>query len=215
MWTDDPVTPPKRCATEARRYFDVSLLLALTIPLCWSRDLVANMEAPFTDEGLHAAATVSPTREHYAAQKTLTAEDYWIRLLLEYGSRAARRQDVPPFFRRNRVCYAFWHNPFLDGAPILGDNSAAAVVDLAGGEYRRAVRAGTGGMATDTKGRCGLQGAPDRGRSAEPGPSDGLSDGRQRRHRHFYAHLATQKFQQQEHALLVRGCIEDPNLIGQ
>lgn len=110
------------------RRFDVSILLEPTSPLRQPADLVATMEALFGG-AFHGAATVSPTPAHYAPQKTLTVDDGRVGFLLEEGARTARRQEVPPLYHRNGLCYALRREPFLDGAPILGDRCAAVVVD--------------------------------------------------------------------------------------
>ncbi|MGB0627057.1 MAG: cytidylyltransferase domain-containing protein [Alphaproteobacteria bacterium] len=110
------------------RRFDVSILLEPTSPLRQPSDLTATMTALF--DGDHdGAATVSPTPAHYAPQKTLTVENGRIGFLLDAGSRTARRQDVPPLFHRNGLCYALRRKPFLDGAPILDARCAAVVID--------------------------------------------------------------------------------------
>lgn len=110
------------------RRFDVSLLLEPTSPLRRPADLTATMEALFGG-AYHGAATVSPTPAHYAPQKTLTVNDGRVGFLLEEGARTARRQDVPPLYHRNGLCYALHRNPFLQGAPILDDACAAVIVD--------------------------------------------------------------------------------------
>ncbi|MBT4908445.1 MAG: acylneuraminate cytidylyltransferase family protein [Rhodospirillaceae bacterium] len=110
------------------RRFDVSILLEPTSPLRQSADLTATMEALF-DGPHHGAATVSPTPAHYAPQKTLTVNEGRIGFLLEEGARTARRQDVPPLYHRNGLCYALRREPFLDGAPILDGACAAVIVD--------------------------------------------------------------------------------------
>jgi len=108
--------------------FDVSILLEPTSPLRQQADLAATMEALF-DGAYHGAATVSPTPAHYAPQKTLTVNEGRIGFLLEEGARTARRQDVPPLYHRNGLCYALRREPFLDGAPILDDACAAVIVE--------------------------------------------------------------------------------------
>jgi CMP-N,N'-diacetyllegionaminic acid synthase len=108
--------------------FDVSLLLEPTSPLRQPTDLTATMKALFDGE-FNGAATVSPTPAHYAPQKTLTVDEGRVGFLLAEGARTARRQDVPPLFHRNGLCYALRREPFLDGGPILDDACAAVIVD--------------------------------------------------------------------------------------
>lgn len=108
--------------------FDLSVLLEPTSPLRRARDLTATMEALF-DGAYNGAATVSPTPAHYAPQKTLTVNEGKVGFLLEEGARTARRQDVPPLYHRNGLCYALRREPFLEGAPILDDACAAVIID--------------------------------------------------------------------------------------
>tara|TARA_R110002110_G_scaffold415612_3_gene651823 strand:- start:12973 stop:13728 length:756 start_codon:yes stop_codon:yes gene_type:complete len=108
--------------------FDVSILLEPTSPLRLPTDLTDTMAALF-DGAHHGAATVSPTPAHYAPQKTLTVTEGRVGFLLEEGAHTARRQDVPPLYHRNGICYALRREPFLDGAPILDDACAAVIVD--------------------------------------------------------------------------------------
>lgn len=111
------------------RRFDVSILLEPTSQLRQSTDLAATMEALFTDDHC-AAVTVSPTPAHYTPHKTLTVgSDGRVGFLVEDGARFARRQEVPPLYHRNGLCYALRRDPFLAGAPILNEDSAAVVVE--------------------------------------------------------------------------------------
>lgn len=110
------------------RRFDVSILLEPTSPLRQPTDLTATMDALFDGEH-HGAATVSPTPAHYAPQKTLTVTDGRVGFLLEEGAHTARRQDVPPLYHRNGLCYALRREPFLHGAPILDGACAAVIVE--------------------------------------------------------------------------------------
>ncbi|MGB0571227.1 MAG: hypothetical protein ACPGQM_04025 [Alphaproteobacteria bacterium] len=81
------------------------------------------------DGDFNGAATVSPTPAHCAPQKTLTVNNGRVGFLLAEGARTARRQDLPPLFHRNGLCYALRRDPFLDGAPIIDGACAAVVVD--------------------------------------------------------------------------------------
>ncbi|MEP4378234.1 MAG: acylneuraminate cytidylyltransferase family protein [Alphaproteobacteria bacterium] len=110
------------------RRFDVSVLLEPTSPLRQPADLTATMTALFGG-AFHGAATVSPTPAHYAPQKTLTVNEGRVGFLLEEGARTARRQDVPPLYHRNGLCYALRREPFLDGAPILDEACAAVIIE--------------------------------------------------------------------------------------
>ncbi|MBO6783025.1 MAG: acylneuraminate cytidylyltransferase family protein [Alphaproteobacteria bacterium] len=111
------------------RRFDVSLLLEPTSPLRQPADLTATMDALLS--GSHAAAaTVSATPAHFSPHKTLTVGgDGRIGFWAEDGSRYNRRQNVPALYHRNGLCYALRREPFLEGAPILGQDCAAVVIE--------------------------------------------------------------------------------------
>ena len=108
--------------------FDVSILLEPTSPLRQPADLTASMEALFGGVH-HGAATVSPTPAHYAPQKTLTINEGRVGFLLDEGAHTARRQNVPPLYHRNGICYALRREPFLEGAPILDGACAAVIIE--------------------------------------------------------------------------------------
>ncbi len=111
------------------RRFDISILLEPTSPLRQPHDLSATMEA-LLDGNHAAAATVSPTPAHFSPHKTLTVGgDGRIGFWAEDGAAYSRRQNVPDLYHRNGLCYALRREPFLDGAPILGQDCAAVPVD--------------------------------------------------------------------------------------
>lgn len=72
---------------------------------------------------------ISGRKVGVGAPAYLTVENGRIGFLLDAGSRTGRRQDVPPVFHRNGLCYALRRKPFLDGAPILDTRCAAVVID--------------------------------------------------------------------------------------
>lgn len=107
--------------------FEISLLLEPTSPLRLPSDL--NDVMAMLVEGPHdGAATVSPTPAHFTPHKTLTVgAEGQIGFLVPDGARYARRQEIPDLYHRNGLCYGLRREPFLDGGPILGPDTAAVI----------------------------------------------------------------------------------------
>jgi CMP-N,N'-diacetyllegionaminic acid synthase len=109
--------------------FEVSLLLEPTSPLRQPTDLLAVMDALMSGDRA-GAVTVSPTPAHYSPHKTLTVDNAGqVGFLVADGARFSRRQEIPALYHRNGLCYGLRRDPFLEGAPILGDDCAAVVID--------------------------------------------------------------------------------------
>jgi len=109
--------------------YDVSLLVQPTSPLRRPADLRATL-ASLVERGAKAAATVSRTPGDYTPHKTLTVgPDGRIGFYLPDGARYARRQDIPPYYHRNGVCYAARRETVIERGTIIEDDCVAVIID--------------------------------------------------------------------------------------
>ncbi len=109
--------------------YDLSILVEPTSPLRRAEDLVATVRR-MIDTGAKAAATISPTPGHFTPHKTLTmGDDGRVGFYLEGGGRFARRQDIPPYYHRNGVCYAARRATIVEDGTIVEDDCAAVLID--------------------------------------------------------------------------------------
>jgi len=108
--------------------FDISILLEPTSPMRTPDDVRRTLDAVIRG-GRAAAATVSPTPAHHAPQKTLTVDGSGTLGYFDPANRTARRQDIPPYFHRNGLCYAVRRATLVERGSILDEDCAAVVVE--------------------------------------------------------------------------------------
>jgi len=107
--------------------FDFSVLLEPTSPMRRAGDVRTTLEMLIS--GNHAAAaTVSPTPAHYAPQKTLTVDAKGDLGFYDPADQTARRQDIPPYYHRNGLCYAVRRETLVDRGHIIEEGCAAVIV---------------------------------------------------------------------------------------
>lgn len=108
--------------------FDLSVLLEPTSPMRSVEDVRATLTALLN--GRHAAAaTVSATPGHHAPQKTLTIDQRGELGFYDPTNYTARRQDIPPYYHRNGLCYAVRRETLVDRGHIVEDGCVAVVVE--------------------------------------------------------------------------------------
>lgn len=112
----------------ADQRFDISILLEPTSPMRTPADVEGTIRL-LVDGGHAAAATVSRNPAHFTPEKTLLV-DAEGRIGHYLGTHArARRQDIPPYYHRNGICYAVRRDTLIDKGEIIGADCAAFVVD--------------------------------------------------------------------------------------
>ena len=110
------------------RRFDVSILLEPTSPLRQPADISATIQALLNGDH-KAAATVSPAPAHFTPEKCLTVTDGLVAFYHSAGSRHSLRQSIPIYYFRNGICYALKRSTLVDEGRILGDDTAAVVIE--------------------------------------------------------------------------------------
>jgi CMP-N-acetylneuraminic acid synthetase len=119
--------------TECERHygtrFDHALYLEPTSPLRRASDVEAAfrhlLSGPY-----QSAATVSRSPGHFTPHKCLLVDDKGlIRFYLPEGRGVHARQQIPTFYYRNGVAYAIRREPFLTKKEVIGDATAAVVID--------------------------------------------------------------------------------------
>lgn len=111
------------------RRYDVSILLEPTSPLRVVED-VNRTVAAVIDDGVMAAATISPTPGHFTPHKTLTITPSGeIGFYLEDGARYAIRQRIPKYFHRNGLCYAVRRQHLVDHELIIEQHCTGIIID--------------------------------------------------------------------------------------
>lgn len=117
---------------EAERHygmrFDVSVLLEPTSPLRRAQDITDTVELLLGGD-YKSAATVSPAPAHFTPHKCLTVNDGMIGFYHDAGAKHSIRQTIPTYYFRNGICYAVFRETLVDDGKILGDRSAAQIID--------------------------------------------------------------------------------------
>lgn len=107
--------------------FDISVLLEPTSPMRSPEDVRTTLAA-LMDGDYAAAATVSPTPAHHAPQKTLTINAAGELGFYDPTDHTARRQDIPPYYHRNGLCYAVRRETLVARGHIIEEGCVAVVV---------------------------------------------------------------------------------------
>lgn len=112
-----------------KRQFDVSILLEPTSPFRRPADIEATLQL-LTSHGSRCAATVSRIPHAFSPQKALVwQEDGTVTFFHAQGASYSRRQDVPPLFHRNGLCYAITREALMSGENILAQHCVATLID--------------------------------------------------------------------------------------
>ena len=117
------------CEAFYRCHFDLSILLEPTSPLRLPEDIEKTVDVLIGGSYL-AAATVSRAPAHFTPHKCLTVDEKGlIGFFLEEGARYSLRQDIPPFYYRNGICYAVTRKALLEHGTILEKDCAAVIIE--------------------------------------------------------------------------------------
>ncbi len=111
------------------RRYDLSVLLEPTSPLRRAEDVERTVAALLSGD-YSAAATVSPTPGHFSPFKALSTDDRGvIRPLMPEDLRVRRRQDAPPSYHVNGLCYAALRATVVEQGTIIEQKCMAVVID--------------------------------------------------------------------------------------
>ena len=108
--------------------FDISVLLEPTSPMRRAGDITSTVELLLGDD-YKTAATVSPAPAHFTPHKCLTVSDGMIGFYHDAGAKHSIRQTIPTYYFRNGICYAVRRKTLVEDGMILGDRSAAVIID--------------------------------------------------------------------------------------
>lgn len=109
--------------------FEISVLLEPTSPMRTVADVERTIDALHVP-GAHAAATVSRTPAHFTPHKTLLVrDDGTLTSLLPPEMSPTIRQQIPPQFHRNGLCYAAWRSTVIERRTITEEACLAVVVE--------------------------------------------------------------------------------------
>ena len=109
--------------------FDYALYLEPTSPLRLASDVEATFKQLLSGP-YQSATTVSRSPGHFTPYKCLlVSEQGLIRFYLPAGRNVHARQQIPAFYYRNGVAYAVRREPFLTSKEVIGDTTAAVVID--------------------------------------------------------------------------------------
>jgi len=111
-----------------RMRFDISVLLEPTSPMRRAEDVRDTVELLLAGN-YKSAATVTPAPAHFTPHKCLTVNDGLIGFYHEAGAKHSIRQTIPTYYFRNGICYAVTRHTLVDEGKIIGDQSAAQVID--------------------------------------------------------------------------------------
>jgi CMP-N,N'-diacetyllegionaminic acid synthase len=109
--------------------YDIGVLLEPTSPMRTPDDVERTIRA-MLEAGARAAATVSRTPAHLSPHKTLTIDKAGkIGFFLPDGVRVTRRQDIPPLYSRNGICYAAMRQTILSERTIVEKDCVAVPIE--------------------------------------------------------------------------------------
>lgn len=109
-------------------HFDISVLLEPTSPMRRAGDITGTVELLLSGD-YKTAATVSPAPAHFTPHKCLTVSDGMIGFYHDAGAKHSIRQTIPTYYFRNGICYAVRRKTLVEDGMILGDRSAAMIID--------------------------------------------------------------------------------------
>jgi CMP-N-acetylneuraminic acid synthetase len=111
------------------RRFDLSVWLQPTSPFRTPDDVERTMRA-LVDGGHKAAATVSRVPGHFTPHKILTMDDAGrLGHYLPEGAQIVARQQIPPYWYRNGLCYAVTRDTLVERGNIIEEDCAGVVID--------------------------------------------------------------------------------------
>jgi CMP-N-acetylneuraminic acid synthetase len=109
--------------------FDVSIWLQPTSPLRTVEHLELTLRA-VVENGHAAAATVSPVPGHFTPEKILTMDAAGrLTHYLPEGGKIVARQQIPPYYHRNGLCYAATRDTLVKRGHILEDDCAGVLIE--------------------------------------------------------------------------------------
>jgi CMP-N-acetylneuraminic acid synthetase len=117
------------CERKYGMRFDHALYLEPTSPLRRADDVEATLKKLLSGP-YQSAATVSRSPGHFTPHKCLLVDgEGLIRFYLPEGRAVHARQQIPAYYYRNGVAYAVRREPFLTSKEVIGDSTAAVVID--------------------------------------------------------------------------------------
>lgn len=109
--------------------FDLSVWLQPTSPFRTPDDVERTVRA-LVEGGHRAATTVSRVPGHFTPHKILTLdEDGRVGHYLPEGARIVARQQIPPFWYRNGLCYAVTRDALVERGHIIEEDCVGVVVE--------------------------------------------------------------------------------------
>jgi len=109
--------------------FDLSVLLEPTSPLRQATDIEATVIRLLEKEEHSGALTVSRTPAHFTPHKTLLIKDQGcISYYLKNGNNFSQRQQIPPYYHRNGICYALHRETLIERGLIIEPGRCAALI---------------------------------------------------------------------------------------
>jgi CMP-N-acetylneuraminic acid synthetase len=111
-----------------KEHYDISVLLEPTSPLRRPEDITLTVVA-LMESNCDAASTVSRAPAHFTPHKCLTlAENGIIGFYHPNGRQFSIRQEIPPYYFRNGICYALKRHTLLEKGLILEENCKGVII---------------------------------------------------------------------------------------
>lgn len=109
--------------------FELSVWLQPTSPFRTPVDVERTVRAA-VEGGHRAAATVSRVPGHFTPHKILTMDSQGcLAHYLPTGASIAARQEIPPYWYRNGLCYAVTRDTLVERGHIVEEDCAGVVVE--------------------------------------------------------------------------------------
>ena len=125
MWKHAWLTSEK----EIGKTFDISILLEPTSPLRTPNDIESCLDK-LIQNGYKGVATVSIIPAHYRPQKTLTIDKQGkLGFFLPHKDLYSRRQNIPPYYFRNGICYAITREKLIKENKIIDESISPLLIE--------------------------------------------------------------------------------------
>ena len=109
--------------------FDLSVWLQPTSPFRKPEDVERTVRA-LVEGGHRAAATVSRVPGHFTPHKILTMNDSGVLAhYLPEGAKVVARQQIPPYWYRNGLCYAVTREALVERGHIVEEDCIGVIVE--------------------------------------------------------------------------------------
>lgn len=109
--------------------FDLSVWLQPTSPFRTPEDVERTVRA-LVEGGHQAATTVSRVPGHFTPHKILTmGSDHVVHHYLKEGAQVVARQEIPPYWYRNGLCYAVTRAALVERGHIIEEDCVGVEVE--------------------------------------------------------------------------------------